>query len=67
MTGHGKIPCYRPPEMSLFAKVTLVKKKPLSIKNFTEGGVKEIIHTPPNILEGSRVVFETFTVNNLQL
>ena len=32
------------------------------------GGQKQIIHTPPqNILEGNGVVFEIFTINNLQL
>ena len=50
--------------------VNTCKKKNPSIKNFMErgGGQKQIIHTPPqNILEGNGVVFETFTINNLQL
>ena len=36
--------------------------------SWKEGGQK-IIHTPPPkiILEGNGVVFETFTINNLQL
>ena len=29
------------------------------------GGSKRISHTPPNILEGNRIVFENFTFNNL--
>ena len=32
------------------------------------GGSKKLfIHSPENILEGNGVVFETFTLNNLQL
>ena len=31
-------------------------------------GVKKIIHTPSQtVLEGNGAVFETFTINNLQL
>ena len=31
------------------------------------GGLKRIIHTPQQILEGNGVVFENFTINNLSL
>ena len=32
------------------------------------GGIKKKLFIPPqNILEGNGVVFETFTINNLQL
>ena len=31
------------------------------------GGQKILFIPPPNILEGNGVVFETFTINNLQL
>ena len=55
----------------MFGLQILVKKKkiPPSLKNFMEiVGVKKIIHTPcKNMLEGNGVVFENFTINNLQL
>ena len=39
---------------------------PPLLKNFMGmGGLKRIIHTPPNILEGNGVVFGNFTFNNL--
>ena len=31
------------------------------------GGLKKIFILPQNILEGNAVVFENFTINNLQL
>ena len=31
------------------------------------GGIKKKLFIPQNILEGNGVVFETFTINNLQL
>ena len=31
------------------------------------GGIKKKFIPPQNILEGNGVVFETFTINNLQL
>ena len=42
---------------------------PLSIikKFHGNGGLKRIIHTPPNILESNGVVFGNFTFNNLRL
>ena len=40
--------------------ILLKKKDPPIIQKFhaKRGGSKQIIHTPPNILEGNRVVFE---------
>ena len=50
----------------MFGLQILVKKKtPPSLENFMEmGECKNIIHTPPNILEGNGVVFVNFTINH---
>ena len=48
---------------------TCKKRPPPSIKYFMERGESKTNYSypPQNILEGNGVVFETFTINNLQL